>query len=88
MGLEDYLLTAVLRGVLAQRLVRRLCTACRRPAAAPPELVERFGLERRAPMARRSRCGTRSAARNAATPAIAAARPSPNSCSPTRRSSG
>jgi general secretion pathway protein E len=25
MGLEDYLLTAVLRGVLAQRLVRRLC---------------------------------------------------------------
>ena len=32
MGLEDYLLTAVLRGVLAQRLVRRLCHACRRPA--------------------------------------------------------
>ena len=30
MGLEDYLLTAVLRGVLAQRLVRRLCHACRR----------------------------------------------------------
>ena len=30
MGLEDYLLTAVLRGVLAQRLVRRLCPACRR----------------------------------------------------------
>ena len=25
MGVEDYLLTAVLRGVLAQRLVRRLC---------------------------------------------------------------
>ena len=25
MGLEDYLMTAVLRGVLAQRLVRRLC---------------------------------------------------------------
>ena len=29
MGVEDYLLTAVLRGVLAQRLVRRLCQACR-----------------------------------------------------------
>ena len=27
MGLEDYLMTAVLRGVLAQRLVRRLCLA-------------------------------------------------------------
>jgi general secretion pathway protein E len=46
MGLEDYLLTAVLRGVLAQRLVRRLCTSCRRAAPAPPELVQRFDLAR------------------------------------------
>ena len=46
MGLEDYLLTAVLRGILAQRLVRRLCHACRRPEPAPPELVARFGLSR------------------------------------------
>jgi general secretion pathway protein E len=44
MGLEDYLITAVLRGVLAQRLVRRLCQACRRPADAAPAIVERFGL--------------------------------------------
>ncbi len=36
MGVEDYLLTAVLRGVLAQRLVRRLCTACRRPPRRHP----------------------------------------------------
>lgn len=43
MGLEDYLITAVLRGVLAQRLVRRLCLACRREEAAPPELLERLG---------------------------------------------
>jgi general secretion pathway protein E len=49
MGLEDYLVTAVLRGVLAQRLVRRLCTACRRPAIAPQELVDRFALDRAAP---------------------------------------
>jgi general secretion pathway protein E len=47
MGLEDYLMTAVLRGVLAQRLVRRLCLACRRPAEAPPELIRRFNLDRR-----------------------------------------
>jgi general secretion pathway protein E len=47
MGLEDYLLTAVLRGTLAQRLVRRLCTECRRRQAAPPELVDRFSLDRR-----------------------------------------
>jgi general secretion pathway protein E len=45
MGLEDYLVAAVLRGVLAQRLVRRLCEHCRRPAPAPPEMVRRFGLE-------------------------------------------
>jgi general secretion pathway protein E len=48
MGLEDYLVTAVLRGVLAQRLVRRLCDACKREAEAPPELVQRFDLDRRA----------------------------------------
>lgn len=44
MGVEDYLMTAVLRGVLAQRLVRRLCLECRRESEAAPELVERFGL--------------------------------------------
>ena len=44
MGLEDYLVAAVLRGVLAQRLVRRLCPACKRPGPAAPELRQRFGL--------------------------------------------
>lgn len=48
MGLEDYLLSAVLRGVLAQRLVRRLCTQCREPVAAPADLVARFDLAGRA----------------------------------------
>ena len=48
MGLEDYLLTAVLRGVLAQRLVRRLCRQCRQAEEAPASVVERFGLSRRA----------------------------------------
>ena len=47
MGVEDYLLTAVLRGIMAQRLVRRLCPDCRRADPAPPELVSRFGLDRR-----------------------------------------
>jgi general secretion pathway protein E len=49
MGLEDYLLTATLKGVLAQRLVRRLCRACKQPSPAPPALIERFGLDRLAP---------------------------------------
>jgi general secretion pathway protein E len=47
MGVEDYLLTAVLRGVLAQRLVRRLCMQCRRQEDASPELIRRFDLEKR-----------------------------------------
>jgi general secretion pathway protein E len=44
MGLEDYLLSAVLRGVLAQRLVRRLCDACKTPQQMPPEFARRYGL--------------------------------------------
>jgi general secretion pathway protein E len=48
MGIEEYLLTAVLRGVLGQRLVRRLCVGCRRSAEAAPELIERLGLARTA----------------------------------------
>ncbi|HYP63935.1 MAG TPA: GspE/PulE family protein, partial [Acidocella sp.] len=44
MGMEDYLLAAVLRGVLAQRLVRRLCDACKTEAPLPPALRERHNL--------------------------------------------
>jgi general secretion pathway protein E len=46
MGLEDYLLTATVNGILAQRLVRRLCADCRRPVPASRELSERFALDR------------------------------------------
>jgi general secretion pathway protein E len=45
MGLEDYLLTATLNGIMAQRLVRRLCENCKRPAQAMRELIERFELD-------------------------------------------
>lgn len=34
LGLDDFLIAATLRGVIAQRLLRQLCTTCRR--AAPP----------------------------------------------------
>jgi general secretion pathway protein E len=50
MGLEDYLMTATLKAVLAQRLVRRLCAICKTPDPAPSALIERFGLERLAPV--------------------------------------
>jgi general secretion pathway protein E len=49
MGLEDYLMTATLKAVLAQRLVRRLCPVCKTPDPAPAALIERLGLERLAP---------------------------------------
>ncbi|MGH8507634.1 MAG: GspE/PulE family protein, partial [Gammaproteobacteria bacterium] len=44
MGVEDYLLTSTVNGVLAQRLVRMLCMQCRRPYEALPEIVEELKL--------------------------------------------
>jgi general secretion pathway protein E len=49
MGVDDYQIAAVLRGVMAQRLVRRLCLSCREPVTAPPELVRRFSLDQDKP---------------------------------------
>jgi general secretion pathway protein E len=49
MGLEDYLMTATLKAVLAQRLVRRLCAVCKTPDPVPSALIERLGLQRLAP---------------------------------------
>ena len=49
MGLEDYLMTATLKAVLAQRLVRRLCPECKAVEAAPEPLIERFDMTRLAP---------------------------------------
>ena len=46
MGVEDYLLTSTVNGVLAQRLVRRLDIANAERYDALPEVVEEFGLRR------------------------------------------
>jgi CheY-like chemotaxis protein len=35
-GVESYKIAAALKGIVAQRLLRRLCRACRQPAVAPP----------------------------------------------------
>jgi len=43
MGVDDYLLASTLTGVLAQRLVRRLCPRCAAPETAPPPLLQRLG---------------------------------------------
>jgi general secretion pathway protein E len=43
MGVEDYLLTSTVNGIIGQRLVRRLCTHCREPYRPLPELVQELG---------------------------------------------
>jgi general secretion pathway protein E len=46
MGVEDYLLTSTIVGILAQRLVRTLCPHCKETYIALPELVEEINLRR------------------------------------------
>lgn len=46
MGVEDYLLTSTVNGVVAQRLVRTLCGDCREPRPVLPEMVEQLQLGR------------------------------------------
>jgi type IV pilus assembly protein PilB len=45
MGVEPYLVTSALRGVAAQRLVRRLCTACRKAYVPAADAWERRYLQ-------------------------------------------
>ena len=42
MGVEAFLISSSLEGVLAQRLVRRLCSHCKRPTPVPPAVRERM----------------------------------------------
>ncbi|MEI6069791.1 MAG: type II secretion system ATPase GspE, partial [Methylococcaceae bacterium] len=49
MGLEEYLLTSTVNGILAQRLVRKLCPVCKAGAIADPEIVKELRLRRFAP---------------------------------------
>ncbi|WP_416427424.1 type II secretion system ATPase GspE [Pseudomonas sp. App30] len=46
MGVESYLIASTVKGILAQRLVRRLDPATRIPFEAPPELIAEHGLDR------------------------------------------
>jgi general secretion pathway protein E len=46
MGVEDYLLTSTINGIVAQRLVRTLCMACREAFEPLPELIAEWGLDR------------------------------------------
>ena len=46
MGVEPFLLASTLKGVLAQRLVRRICHDCREPYAASDSEKDRLGIPR------------------------------------------
>ncbi len=43
MGVEPYLLSSALLGVVGQRLVRTICPNCRSEFLAPPELIDQYG---------------------------------------------
>ena len=43
MGVEPYLLSSALLGVVGQRLVRTICPNCTAKFLAPPEIVKQFG---------------------------------------------
>ena len=47
MGVEPYLLSSALIGVVAQRLVRTVCPVCRTESLAPPNIIEQYGWEER-----------------------------------------
>ncbi|MEN9231267.1 MAG: GspE/PulE family protein [Thermostichus sp. DG02_5_bins_236] len=44
MGIEPFMISSSLLGVLAQRLMRRVCSACRIPYHPTPEELARYGL--------------------------------------------
>ena len=83
MGVEDYLLTAVLRGVLAQRLVRRLCIALPRARRRRRRNWSSASIWTRRATAGQSAVSRRSAARTAAHTGYRGRPASPNSCSST-----
>ncbi len=45
MGIEPFLVSSSLMGVLAQRLVRTICANCKEAYAPPPEALHRLGVE-------------------------------------------
>lgn len=50
MGLEEYLLTSTVNGILAQRLVRQLCKFCKQPFSPEKEVVDEMRLRRFQPI--------------------------------------
>ncbi|MDX1528574.1 MAG: ATPase, T2SS/T4P/T4SS family, partial [Gammaproteobacteria bacterium] len=47
MGVEPYLLSSALIGVIAQRLLRGICPECKTTFIAPPEMVKSYGWDQK-----------------------------------------
>ena len=47
MGVAPYLITSAVNCVVAQRLVRRICTQCKVEIEPPTELLEKLGSQAR-----------------------------------------
>ncbi len=56
MGVEPYLLSSALAGVVAQRLVRQVCQACKHSYLPPPALVAAYGLPKDARLTKGRGC--------------------------------
>ncbi len=56
MGVEPYLLSSALLGVVGQRLVRTICPHCQTNFLAPPELVSRYNWDGDVKLARGDGC--------------------------------
>ena len=47
-GVEPFLISSSVAGVLAQRLARTVCTSCKEPFVPAPEILEQFGIAKQA----------------------------------------
>lgn len=56
MGIEPYLVASTIRGILAQRLVRRICEHCREEYDPEPALLKKIGLKQGMKMFRGKGC--------------------------------
>jgi type IV pilus assembly protein PilB len=56
MGVEPYLLSSALIGVIAQRLIRTVCSRCKSTYIAQPELMEKFGWSEKTKLTRGRGC--------------------------------
>jgi general secretion pathway protein E len=57
MGIEPFLISSSLLGVLAQRLVRTLCSDCKEPYEADKETKKLFGLKKKEDLTLYRACG-------------------------------